>query len=617
MVETIWPLSAYVQSRHTTLCTRQPSKMELRYFIQEVLKRSKASYSTLQVALYYLVLIQPYVPKHNFTQEQPENNASSFSLQCGRRMFIAALILASKYLQDRNFSASGWSKISGLSTWDLNVNEMAFLNAIDWKLHVPDHLFNRWVDIVLKFSPSAPNNGSRSSPRPRLSWKDVVVRLTPQLDAIDLDDTELSDDSGYCSQGSDMSPPPLPARDETISSPNDSTPTPTPTRSIPHWLAHASNGAQTPIGTATQRLTLPPMQPQLAPLPTPDLTPQTDPFYTPAVSHIGFSRRSSMSRAMCQVQDNALSRCTLDRTSEWKPRVPSSFPAIVRRTSLATTASSVSSPESAFDVSSQYSDTSSRPSRSSSISSVASSICAPAQPTPLAMQATRRCANMQLNGSKDVTKCMKAQEASGQPLQYTPSEQTGNNSQNKRKQDTVHIFGKSASLSTANQNNPIHNLPRSFDATMASEDHEAASALQELALNPHAHSQQPPYQRPALQRTDTRKRARPNSMDLSVEDAVRNLITPRCLADITNINPGDESAVLPDDDIADSFFLRKENKHAAREAHKRPTKQVVPARGDTASSRKRTCAGSERGGRGEARAALAEETGSWVPPMRY
>jgi hypothetical protein len=35
--------------------------------------------------------------------------------QCGRRMFLAALILSSKSLQDRNYSARAWSKISGLN----------------------------------------------------------------------------------------------------------------------------------------------------------------------------------------------------------------------------------------------------------------------------------------------------------------------------------------------------------------------------------------------------------------------------------------------------------------------------------------------------------------------
>ena len=603
MVETIWPLSAHIQSRHPSMCTRQPSKMPLRQFVQEVLKRSKASYSTLQIALYYLILIRSQVPKHDFTHPQPEDSAPALSLQCGRRMFIASLILASKYIQDRNFSASGWSKISGLHTWDLNVNEMAFLKAIDWKLHFPQHLFLRWVDIVMKYSVQTHLPGLRLLPRPSLSWREIVLRVSPMLDNLDFDIAELSDDSGYCSPGSDssgdMSPPPLPMRDQIASRSNDPTPTPTPTRSIPQWLEQTHAIKHTPGPTIAQRPTLPPLQPHLAPLPTPDLTPQSDPFCTPAVSMLGgSSRRSSMSRAMCQVQEAAHRRCVLDRTSDWKPRVPEGFPTLARRSSLATSASSHSSPDSWSDISSQYSDASSRPSRSSSISSAASSICAPAQSTRLAVQATRRCANMQLNnGLKDSTK-LRTTPLHESPMEVPWQDENVTPRASKRSHESLR------EIRNVTQSFPIfsppstapHNLPYSFDPP-ASEDHVAASALQDLALNSN---------RPRLQRTDTRKRARPNSMDLSVEDAVRNLIAPRCLTDITNTNARSSRentpSVLSDEDIAESFLLRKENRLASREAHKRPNKCAKREMG------KRAVAGSERGGRGSVKWEVEQAT---------
>jgi hypothetical protein len=118
IVEAIWPLSA--SACRSELGSK--AVLPLRTFIQETLRRSRTSYSTLQVALYYLVLIKPHVPKHNFTMEQPVDRASDRALQCGRRMFLAALILASKYLQDRNYSARAWSKISGLNTQEINQN---------------------------------------------------------------------------------------------------------------------------------------------------------------------------------------------------------------------------------------------------------------------------------------------------------------------------------------------------------------------------------------------------------------------------------------------------------------------------------------------------------------
>ena len=296
MVETIWPLSTHIQSRLPAQCARQPSKMELRYFIQEVLRRSKTSYSTLQVALYYLILMQPHVPKTDFTKEQPEDCAASFSLQCGRRMFIAALILASKYLQDRNFSANAWSKISGLSTWDLNVNELAFVSTIGWKLHIPDRLFHKWTDVVLQYSPSSNVCGAqRSLPRSRLSWKEVVLRLTPSLDTVDFVGAELSDDSGYDSPGSPasaMSPPSLPLFPGNDVLTLESEHTPRPSVPEPDWSEKIPRDTTT-FGTYTKYPMQPPWKPCPAPLPTPKQdgppptsgpTLQSGPCLTPAAS---------------------------------------------------------------------------------------------------------------------------------------------------------------------------------------------------------------------------------------------------------------------------------------------------------------------------------------------
>ncbi|KAL9096805.1 MAG: hypothetical protein Q9163_006404 [Psora crenata] len=599
MVETIWPLSAYVRSRHAVMSVRKPSKMDLRYFIQEVLRRSKTSYSTLQVALYYLILLRSCLPSLDFTMEQPEDSACSFSLQCGRRMFIAALILASKYLQDRNFSANAWSKISGLSTWDLNVNEMAFLSAINWKLHIPAPVFHRWTDIVLKYSPSAQVNLPRSSPKPLHTWKHVVARLTPELDTIDFGSAEVSDDSGYESLGSEASPPPTHLHSDTFAGSNESTPT--TCDNVPQWLGTA------PSVPATRGTTLPPLpRLALATLPTPDLTPQTGPFCTPAVSASGaLSCRPSMSDAMCQIRDASFARTTLDNAAEWKQRLPEPYPQLTRRISLATSASSVSSPESMIsDMSSQFSESSTRPSRSSSISSVASSNCAPGQASNLAVQATRRCANMQLNGLKGQTH---SSVRYGSPKGMTFLECHGRTDVNapplaKSMEETLQKVDAQATASASGRgllpevhpctptNNPerrklSRKLPDSFDASQTADTREAAAALQELALN----RQYSQTVRPRS--TDTRKRARPNSLDLSVEDAVRNLVAPRCLNDITNLQQKEnKSTVIPDDQLADSFLLRKENKHAVREATKKATKPFISRE---APSRKRACAGSD------------------------
>lgn len=162
--------------------------LPLRTFIQETLRRSRTSYSTLQVALYYLILIKPYVPKHDFTMEQSDDLPPIRALQCGRRMFLSALILASKYLQDRNYSTRAWSKISGLNTLEINQNEMAFLLAVDWKLHMTDTVFKRWTDIVLTYTPSQPPFPAAFCPtleKRKAYWKAIILMLNSDLDNIE------------------------------------------------------------------------------------------------------------------------------------------------------------------------------------------------------------------------------------------------------------------------------------------------------------------------------------------------------------------------------------------------------------------------------------------------
>jgi hypothetical protein len=134
LIETLWPTS-----------TPRSKSMPLRRFIQETLKRSRTSYSTFQVSLYYLILVKPFI----FEQIGNDTIASTSPLGCARRTFLASLMLASKCLQDRNYSVSAWSKISGLSIKELSANELYFLKAADWKLHMSQETYNRWSTLLL------------------------------------------------------------------------------------------------------------------------------------------------------------------------------------------------------------------------------------------------------------------------------------------------------------------------------------------------------------------------------------------------------------------------------------------------------------------------------------
>ncbi|KAI9655511.1 MAG: hypothetical protein M1821_005304 [Bathelium mastoideum] len=407
MVEVIWPLSV-VPCRSESGNGR--GVLPLRTFIQETLRRSRTSYSTLQVALYYLILIKPHVPKCDFTMEQPGDNEAFRALQCGRRMFLASLILASKYLQDRNFSARAWSKISGLKTHEINTNEMTFLTAIGWGLHIPDGIFERWTEIVLKYTPPSQSQQSQCNPAARAcsNWKAIVLRLTPKLDTVDVPlQSPTSSNFSWVSSGIQnlhLPSTPTPTSDVFKSTSQEGTPTPCHNKSLPEerLKKQSSLASLTPPRFLEPKPDMPPPTPclvRMGPLPTPQLTPSSATSNTPAVSinSCPTSRRQSMVSAMAQAQNLCLARTTVD---QWMGPVPPPAKtsncgleqySLSRRSSVARSTSSVSSPES------MVSDLASRSSRASSISSV-SSVLNWAPTCKLARLATCRNAKLPIPG---------------------------------------------------------------------------------------------------------------------------------------------------------------------------------------------------------------------------
>ena len=159
----------------------QSGVLPLRHFIKEVLRRSRSTCSTLQTALYYIHksrdLIRDRVrrsedakvellrmkaagqswnvnslpsPPHDGDTESVWMSSKTTAgllaktrdpVLCGRRMFLAALICASKFLQDRTYSNRAWAKISSLPEEEINANEKVFLELLDYNLFVNADLF--------------------------------------------------------------------------------------------------------------------------------------------------------------------------------------------------------------------------------------------------------------------------------------------------------------------------------------------------------------------------------------------------------------------------------------------------------------------------------------------
>lgn len=157
--------------------------LPLDLFVREILRRSRTNCSTLQAALLYCIrckrAVEASVDKMadtadalppSRTSQEPEpcfpslaasapsaaaelgclgsapSGAQSMSpLLCGRRMFLAAIVVASKFLQDQTYSNRTWSKISGLAPREIEQLERIFLRTIQYDLVVDAAQWSRWT----------------------------------------------------------------------------------------------------------------------------------------------------------------------------------------------------------------------------------------------------------------------------------------------------------------------------------------------------------------------------------------------------------------------------------------------------------------------------------------
>lgn len=410
-------------------------------------------------------------------------------------MFLAALILASKYLQDRNYSARAWSKISGLNTLEINQNELMFLKAVGWRLHIDEATFQRWTDLVLKLTPGAGGPPVTKSQ----CWQTVLPRLTPELDFVESEPmTPVSAMGGMDLGRSEyLSPRSLPINESVRSLPCEQTPT--YARCLPRTLEPTPR-------MDYNNLALPSI-PRPMMLPTPQMTPQSQVSSTPAASMAAYNpRRPSICTAMSQAQNACMARSTLDQRPplSFCPRTQSydGFQAAARRSSLARSTSSASSPDSMV---SDVSTLSSRSSRSSSVSSNASGASGSA-PARLAVKATLRCTSNSLKESRKTL-------AIASPID----------------ESLVGVYSSPEYPSSMGSSVPdLSNF--SLDSSLS----EAAQSLCELS-----------GATPELRQC--RKRGRTGSDDLLLQNHVRHLI---------NLGASGDQSVLPDGQFPRSFMTQ-------------------------------------------------------------
>ncbi|KAJ2078257.1 hypothetical protein H4R24_004604 [Coemansia sp. RSA 988] len=106
------------------------------------------------------------------------------------RMFVVALMLSSKILEDNTFTMQTWSEVSHLPVKELIIMQREFLLALDHRLHVTDVEYNAWISklqtIVLANScsssavaPSTPQTMSAFSPVDMRVPNDADLQVLP------------------------------------------------------------------------------------------------------------------------------------------------------------------------------------------------------------------------------------------------------------------------------------------------------------------------------------------------------------------------------------------------------------------------------------------------------
>ncbi|KAE8212379.1 hypothetical protein CF327_g3984 [Tilletia walkeri] len=139
------------------------------------------------------------------SDDSPSSSSSKTAtpgILCGRRMFLASVMVASKFLQDHNYSYHAWARISGLPIPELGAMERCFLRAIGYDLAVSSSKSkggDAWAEWVVELEIRAAAERARSGEGFVMKQKSVQAmededarRVADEM--LDLADSDMEDD---------------------------------------------------------------------------------------------------------------------------------------------------------------------------------------------------------------------------------------------------------------------------------------------------------------------------------------------------------------------------------------------------------------------------------------
>jgi len=103
----------------------------MHWFIVELLRRSHTSAVVIRAALAYITAAAPAIRAAIESESDPES-----PLLDPRRVYLAAIILGSKFLLDRTYTNKTWAAVSGLDALEVGRCERTLGEVLQWRLWV-------------------------------------------------------------------------------------------------------------------------------------------------------------------------------------------------------------------------------------------------------------------------------------------------------------------------------------------------------------------------------------------------------------------------------------------------------------------------------------------------
>jgi len=139
--------------------------------ILDLVSRSRASFSALVLSLKYMANFA-VIETSAATAATPRALPTVYTTdpRVLYRLYVAALMTATKYLEDNTFTNKAWSEIALVPLHELNHTEMSFLLRLKFEIHVAEGDYSKWLASLLDFATSknsvavaAASSGSNSS----------------------------------------------------------------------------------------------------------------------------------------------------------------------------------------------------------------------------------------------------------------------------------------------------------------------------------------------------------------------------------------------------------------------------------------------------------------------